>query len=128
MWNLATSLFLLAGLVYGNRLRLAFKGSMMASVYTLSFCAFAVLFFTFSASFFFDLIDFSPVAMYGVSVKDLGSLFAAMLFMGSLRAAAGFWLRRPDSALRSKPKTADPILTRSMRMRNSVRPEPDLPV
>jgi hypothetical protein len=127
LWNLATALFLVAALVYGNRLRRAFKGSMMASVYALSFWAFVVLFVTFSASFVFDLMNFSPVAMYGVSVKDMGSLFSAVLFMGSLRAAAGFWLRRRDSSVWSKPKTADPVLTRSMRMMNSVEPDRDIP-
>ena len=110
IWNLSTSVLLIVGVVYANKLRVGFRGSKISSVYTMSFWAFTILFLTFFGSFLFDLVDFSPVASYSVSVKDLGSLVAATLFMGSLRSAARFWLRRPESVAQRKPD--DPILTR----------------
>ncbi|MDA4116496.1 MAG: hypothetical protein OK442_08075 [Thaumarchaeota archaeon] len=124
VWNLATASFFLVAVVYSNRLRKGFKGSQVRgslaySVYSLTCWAFVASFATFFLSFVFNLANFSPVAVFGVSVKDLGALISAMLFMASFRSATQFLLQRPASSVGSKRGIALPVLTRAFRLGGS---------
>ncbi len=90
-WNLASFVVCLAFLVYGLRLYKEFRGGKLSRGYSFTLGAILVALLTFFVSLALNLVGVTPLATYGVSVKDGGILISLVLFTLALRELSLFW-------------------------------------
>ena len=93
-WDLVALVVLLLAFYFAYKLFLTFRGGKLSNAHLYALLAAVVLLATFVLSFSFDVLDIVPVTAYGISVKNIGILAAAVLMILAGRDMARFWVRR----------------------------------
>jgi len=89
-WDSATLIVILAGLVYVNGLRRAFKGGKYGREFRYYTAAAAVLGTGYAIRVVLDAMDVTTTA-YGISVRDPPLIISIGLLVLGLREATKFW-------------------------------------
>ena len=90
VWDVATLVVVLAGLVYVNNLRRAFKGGRYGREFRYYTAAAAVLGGGYAIRVVLDMLSISTTA-YGLSVRDPALIISIGLLVLGLREATKFW-------------------------------------
>jgi len=89
-WDVATLIVVLAGLVYVDSLRRAFKGGKYGKEFRYYTAAAIVLGAGYTLRVVFDILNVSATA-YGLSVRDPALIISIGLLVLGLREATKFW-------------------------------------